>query len=172
MNIPLLTMNEFSSALRGLQSEGTLAPQLITVSMVNFVYLCSDLYELVKSAFYQVFEFMNTPRSNVLPLLHVFELLDLVCGTDDLASANKMECDACAGFASLDNAPVLEYLWRVGFYWDENTLLNAVKTNSFKCFQFALQQDCPLSSLTFREFSNLVASYGSTEMCSFFVKKQ
>ena len=64
----------------------------------------------------------------------MFAVLDLVCSSDNFASADDRESTACASFALYNNVSVLRYLGRTGFYWDEMTYLNAVKANSMDCF--------------------------------------
>ena len=165
----LLTLNEFSLALTALKYKD--GPRKITVPMVNFVYLCPDLYNMVKSSYFKVFKALKVSPDHVKPLLQVFAVLDLVV-TNDFVDADDKERKACAAFAALDNVDVLNYLWNKGFFWDEHTLLTAVKAKSFDCFKFALQKDCPLSSLTVYEFRQHVAHYGSRDMMFYLVEKQ
>lgn len=165
-SVPLLTMNEFSAGLRSLveREQVQCLLQHITVPMVNFVYLCSDLYFQVRAVYHQILP--------VSPLNQVFLVLDLVCSADDFASADDRESTACACFALYNNVSVLQYLWRAGFNWDEMTLLNAVKANSTDCLRFALENGCPLNTLTYKQLVTFVSMYGSKEMRHFFVKKQ
>lgn len=166
---PLLTLNEFSLALTALKYED--GPSKITVPMVHFAYLCHDMYKLVKASYFHVFEALKVSPDHVKPLLRVFAVLDLVTN-NDFADSDEKERRACATFAALDNVAVLNYLWCKGFFWDETTLLSAVKYKSFECFKFALQKDCPLSSLTVYEFRQHVAHYGSRDMMFYLVEKQ
>ena len=166
---PLLTLNEFSLALTALKYED--GPKRITVPMVHFAYLCHDMYKLVKASYFQVFQALKVSPDHVKPLLQVFAVLDLVAN-NDFADSDEKERKACAAFAACDNVAVLNYLWCKGFFWDETTLLSAVKYKSFECFKFALQKDCPLSLLSFRDFSELVSLYGSRDMLFYLTEKQ
>ncbi len=134
-NHKMLTVNEFSLALRELNTPD--GPRQVTVPMVEFVYLCPDMYKVVRSSYKKVFEFMQVPNDvNVNPLLKVFGLLDFVVPPEDFALAELHENLACAAFSAWDNVEVLEFLWHKGFSWDKQTLVTAVKYKSWKCHQF------------------------------------
>lgn len=152
-----LSVFEFVNALKNLKAYQENAVKKITVPMVKFVYLCSDMYNVLKLSFF------SSPE-----LMQVFWLLDLVAPPSDFALSDECEKKACALFAFLDNAPVLEFLWVHGFYWDEDTLLNAIRGKSNACFNFALENDCTVTSFTHREMIQFVRHYGTPEMLESF----
>lgn len=144
---------------------GAAALHDIPVPLVNFAHFQSDLYENMKDLY------MSQLSNNSLFLSQVFIMLDLVCPSDDFAMGDAKERAACVGFAMVDNLPVLEYLWKQGFNWDERTLLTAVRAHSLECFKFAMEQGCPLDSLTFTEFVRFVRHFGTPEMLQFLNKE-
>lgn len=153
----LMPVHEFLAVLHVLRFHGDNAVKRITVPMVQFVYLRSDVYRVIKSAFFGASE-----------LVQVFQLLDLVAAYDDLSFADEREKRACAAFAFLNNASVLQFLWSHGFFWDESTLFSAVCGKSNACFLFAAENDCTVTSLTHAELIAFVQRHGTPEMLATF----
>lgn len=132
MATPLLTLHEFVLALYQLCWKGPDAHLHITVPVVNFVYLCPEMYRLVRNAY-----------ANQVYLQNVFAVLDLVLNDHEFEDVDNKESLACATFAFFNNLQVLTFLWEHGFHWDEKTVLAAAHAKSTHCLNFALQNDCP-----------------------------
>lgn len=140
MTTPLITLHEFVMELYNLCWKGDRAHFYITVPVVNFVYLCPDLYKVVRDAYIgQVY------------LQRVFAVLDLVVIDHNFEDVDNKESLACASFALFNNFNVLEYLWEHGFNWDEKTLLAAAHSKSTGCLNFALEKECPLTSISLEQ---------------------
>ena len=146
----MLTLVEFVDALHKLSRlQEDMAVRQITVPLVQFVYLCSAAYSGVRQLFQQC-----------VTLAPVFQMLDLVRVHDNFLTSVSCEKKACAAFAAWNNLAVLNYLYDTGFSWDEETLFYAVYFRSSHCLQFALSHDCPLTSISEKEFVELVLKHG------------
>jgi hypothetical protein len=168
--VKLISTSEFMQELRALHALGRkAAPSKIPVSVVNYVYLCPDAYELIKTAYYE-HTCPSVLKSSAL--IQVFYLLDLICTNEDFDVGNEQDSKACAAFAGCDNVPVLEFLWKRGFYWDEKTLFAAVRSQSLNCFKFVIGKQCPLTSLTFSQLLQFVHVYGTHDMICCLLEKK
>jgi hypothetical protein len=168
--VPLvvLSSSEFSVELNLLREKGSNVVPSINVPMVDFVYLCPDFYKAVRAAHLLKLKQQSKSES---PLFQVFDVLDLVCPTNQFEWSNAKENEACAAFACWNNLPVLTYLWEKGFSWSENTLFAAVQAKSVHCFMFAVEKECPLQSYTRKQFAKFVSRFGTQEMF-YFIDKQ
>lgn len=140
MTTPLLTLHEFVLELYNLCWKGDRAHFYITVPVVNFVYLCPEMYRLVRNAYI-----------GQLHLQRVFAVLDLVVTELNFEDVDKKESLACAYFALFNNLDVLQYLWEHGFNWDEKTVLAAAQAKSTRCLNFAIEKECPLTTITLEQ---------------------
>jgi hypothetical protein len=146
----MLTLVEFVDALHKLSSlQGDIVVRQITVPLVQFAYLCSEAYSGVRQLFQQC-----------VTLAPVFQMLDLVRVHDNFLTSVSCEKKACAAFAAWNNLAVLNYLYDTGFSWDEETLFYAVQFRSSHCLQFALSHDCPLTSISEKEFAEMIMKHG------------
>jgi hypothetical protein len=168
----LISEEQFIYTLHSLYNEKD-AVFKITVPLVDYVYLCPDSYKTIRNKYCNLILKFS-------PLLKVFEFLDLVSEDEEctdstgeeyafnLIAMNSKDNKACAAFASINNLPVLEYLWRKGFNWNEQTLYAAVKAKNTKCLQFALEKKCPLTSVSKSQFIDFIINFGSPDMLSCF----
>ncbi len=110
------TSEQFSHVL-----DRTLSIKEVPVDLVEFVYFHDDLYTTYKAS----------KKLNCVLLA-----LDLI--------HSSFEKEACNLFAMYNNLPVLQFLYRKGFDWDEGVLFYACINNSLDCIQFALNKECPI----------------------------
>lgn len=129
------------------------APAKVNVAVADCVYDHPDVYNKVKEQL--LVHTCNHDHDTIEALVSLFDFLD--CIHDDLQPIT------CAMFASFDNVLLLEHFFKKDFAWDECTIISAVIHNGPRCFQFALENKCPIHCSSYNDLIRYVLSNGSLQ---------